>query len=149
MDSHYFINDLADTLASLTHRYNVGGIFIDYLQKIKSDEKSATRQLELQRISAILLESVVSLSIPVILGAQVDLEVKSKDEMTEDMMREAGDIGQNANIILGVWNEAKSDHTRIVQDPVDFTVKVLKNRDGTQPLNIDLKFNRPILTIRE
>ena len=149
LDSHYFINDLADTLASLTHRYNVGGIFIDYLQKIKSDEKSASRQLELQRISATLLESVVSLSIPVILGAQIDLEVKGKDELRSDKMREAGDIEQNANIILGVWNEAKSDDTRIVQDPVDFTVKVLKNRDGAQPFNIDLKFNRPILTIRE
>jgi DNA primase catalytic core len=149
IDTPYFINDLAHTLASLTQRFNVGAVFIDSLERIKSDEKSPTRQLELQRISATLLESAVRLSIPIIVGVQVNLEVKSKDELRSEKIREAGDIEQKANIILGVWNEAQADHTRIVKDPVDFTVKVLKNRDGKQPFNIDLKFNRPLLTIRE
>ena len=41
----------------------------------------------------------------IILGAQVNRNVTSFDTLTLDNMREAGDIEQDANLVLGIWNE--------------------------------------------
>ena len=41
----------------------------------------------------------------IILGAQVNRGVISLDTLNLDNMREAGDIEQDANLVLGIWNE--------------------------------------------
>lgn len=85
----------------------VAAVFIDYVQKLSTEEERANRQQEIQRICQTLLSTALDTRVAtsIILGAQVNRNVISFDTLTLDNMREAGDIEQDANLILGVWNE--------------------------------------------
>jgi replicative DNA helicase len=85
----------------------VAAIFIDYVQKLNTEEERVNRQQEIQRICQTLLNTALDerVNAAIILGAQVNREVKSLDTFTLDNMREAGDIEQDANLVLGVWDE--------------------------------------------
>jgi DNA primase catalytic core len=153
IDEPFFVDELADTLAQLKERYNVGAIFIDYIQKIKIKSRYPTRQVELQKISERILETAKGLSIPIILGAQLGRDPQHSDKVRLDNLREAGDIEQDANLVLGLYNEtmdkAQESGEFIKGDEVELKVTVLKNRNG--PVNEEraLTFNRPLLTIKE
>jgi replicative DNA helicase len=45
----------------------------------------------------------------IILGAQANREVKSLETFQMENMREAGDIEQDANIVIGVWDKEAAD----------------------------------------
>ncbi len=85
----------------------IAAIFIDYVQKLSTEEERVNRQQEIQRICQTLLTTTLDkrVAIPIILGAQVNREVKSLDTFNLSNMREAGDIEQDANLIIGIWNE--------------------------------------------
>jgi len=85
----------------------VAAIFIDYVQKLNTEEERVNRQQEIQRICQSLLNTALDerVNAAIILGAQVNREVKSLDTFTLDNMREAGDIEQDANLVLGIWDE--------------------------------------------
>ena len=85
----------------------VAAIFIDYVQKLNTEEERVNRQQEIQRICQTLLNTALDerVNAAIILGAQVNREVKSLDTFTLDNMREAGDIEQDANLVLGIWDE--------------------------------------------
>ena len=85
----------------------IAAVFIDYIQKLSTEEERTNRQQELQRICQALLTTTLDkrVAIPIILGAQVNREVKSLDTFNLSNMREAGDIEQDANLVLGIWNE--------------------------------------------
>jgi len=140
IEENYRAEDLTNVLSYIKERHEVGAVFIDYIQKIKAKGKFGTRQLELQEVSSQILEAAKNLSIPIILGAQL-----GRDKgMQLDNLREAGDIEQDANLVLGVCKKTDDfKKTRI-------ELTILKNRNGRvdkEPLVFD--FNLPILTIRE
>lgn len=102
-------------------------IVSDYLQKIplgETQDKNATRQQEIQKVSNILLNLAKKYPVPIIMGCQMRRpERESKSHQVEDDInadyfeniirlegaRESGDIEQDANLFLGV---AHSDHIR-------------------------------------
>src|SRR5262249_27250481 len=73
IDRRHTAEDLAATIAGLTSRpTNVGGILIDYIQKIPlSQPPSGQRYQELKRVSELILEQAVIQGIPILLGAQL------------------------------------------------------------------------------
>jgi len=83
---------------------NVGGVFVDYIQVIKPSEKAFSRQLELQRITANLRETAKSTDYPIILGAQFGRADSKAATLRLGNIREAGDIEQEASLVLGLWN---------------------------------------------
>lgn len=85
----------------------VAAVFIDYVQKLTTEEERANRQQEIQRICQALLWTALNKKVEtsIILGAQVNRNVTSFEELTLDKMREAGDIEQDANLVLGIWND--------------------------------------------
>lgn len=148
----YDIDSLVNVFNHLAREYDIGAIYIDYIQKIKIKGASYSRQNEIQKISERLLESSLSLGLPIILGAQFNREVKAKKDINEGKLREAGDIEQDANLVLGLWNGAKAKEDE-GHSPgpfeVDLDILVLKNRDGRAPAEVTLRFNRPVLRIYE
>ncbi len=153
-DEPFYVDKLNDILAYLKEKYKtLGAVFIDYFQKVKIKRKFNTRQLEIQKISEQILETAKSLSLPIILGAQVNREVKSLRDLTLDKLREAGDLEQDASLILGLYNNAmertEEDKDEEKNPVVDLNLIILKNRDGIVNENIDLFFNTPILTISD
>lgn len=85
----------------------VAAVFIDYVQKLTTEEERVNRQQEIQKICQTLLSTVLDkrAGTSIILGAQVNRNVTSFEELTLDKMREAGDIEQDANLVLGIWND--------------------------------------------
>jgi replicative DNA helicase len=85
----------------------VAAVFIDYVQKLSTEEKRDNRQQEIQRICQTLLSTALDkrFTTSIILGAQVNRTVKSLDTFNLDNMRESGDIEQDANLVLGIWDE--------------------------------------------
>lgn len=162
IDEPYQVGEWADCLTALSRRLSVGAVFVDYIQKVKIPGKWSSRQVELQRVSERILETAKSLSLPVILGAQLgrDKTVKAEERKVRlDNLRESGDIEQDANLVLGLFNESMQKAQDAEQDEegqpkllpavVPLKVSVLKNRNGAVGEERVLNFNRPLLTLSE
>ena len=153
IDRPYFVDELAGVLSSFAGRYQIGGVYIDYIQKIKIKGRYQSRQAEIQAISGQILEAAIALKIPIILGAQVNRTVESLETLTADKMREAGDIEQDANIVLGLWNKEKgTDDSPGRARQTELSIKILKNRDGQTTRPNDPKvliFDQPIFKITD
>lgn len=113
----------------------VAAIFIDYVQKLNTEEERVTRQQELQRICQALLNTALDrrVNAAIILGAQVNREVKSLDTFNLDNMREAGDIEQDANLVLGVWDEQAAKLDSLQQRLASISVKIEDIETGCVP----------------
>ena len=153
IDEPYFVDDLVDTVVYLSKRHDMGAIFIDSVQKIKTKGDHTSRQAELQRVSERMLETAKSLSVPIILGARVDGDPQRKDNTALEDLKGAEDIGRDAQLVLGLSTDAAgkaiADGTNLAESTLDLKVKILKNRNG--PINQEaiLRFNRPLLKISE
>lgn len=153
IDEPYFVDELDDTIAYLSERYDLGAVFIDYIQKIKIKGRYQTRQIEIQKVSERILEIAKSLRLPIILGAQLGRDTLHKDKVRLDNLREAGDIEQDANLVLGLYNEsmekAQDEGKPLDSEEVDLKLTILKNRNGIVNEDVMLNFNRPLLTIKD
>lgn len=157
-DTKYNIDKLAGMIRQLAGVYPIGAVYIDYIQKIGAAVKSYSRQTELQGISGKIQDTANQLKIPIILGAQFSREgersARSRGQegkktdrqkaITEDYIREAGDIEQDATLILSLWDDIKAGGN----DP-NLTVTVLKGRYGATGEQKFLKYNRPVCTIQD
>lgn len=154
MDKNFSIENLVEVISHLKnlHGDTLGGIFIDYIQKINSDKRFEIRQRQLQYISNILLQDVAKdLSVPLMIGAQLNRDTdKSADGRPKLYhLREAGDLEQDANVVLSVYNplsreenetEIRSDRNEIAP-VVPIELKTLKNRDGPANRTVNVLFN--------
>jgi 5S rRNA maturation endonuclease (ribonuclease M5) len=108
------IDDLERAIKDMAQYYDLGAIFIDYIQKIKIDRAGRTlsRQVQLQEISGRLLEISNDTNTPLILGAQLN-RVAADDTKAPTManLRESGDIEQDAATIVMLYrnNEDRSE----------------------------------------
>lgn len=152
IDESYYIDTLINQLYNFKNIYPLGAVFVDYIQKIKTTGRFGTRQLELQKISGQLLEASTKLSIPIILGCQLGRDKEHKNKVRLDNMREAGDIEQDANLVIGIYNDAmqkaQDEGKQLLQPEVDLKLTVLKNRNGEVNQEIHLSYNRPIWLIK-
>jgi replicative DNA helicase len=149
----FYIQDLLPIISSLKSKIPLGAIFIDYIQKIKNKEKFGTRQLELANTSNLILETAKGCSLPIILGAQLGRDKESKEKVKLDNLREAGDLEQDANLVLGLFNpsmqKALDEQDQILDRNVELKVTPLKNRGGIVNKTILLDFDRPLLKIKD
>lgn len=148
----YYVQDLSSIIASLkSQKVPLGAVFIDYIQKIKNKQKFGTRQLELADTSNIILETAKGYSLPIVLGAQLG-RGDSTDKVKLDNLREAGDLENDANLVLGLFNhsmnKSQNDQTPLTDRDVVLKVTPLKNRNGPVNKTIELNFDRPLLQIK-
>lgn len=152
-DHPYFVDDLSKVIGNHKERGKMGAIFIDYIQKIKFRGKASTRQLELQKISETILETAKLHSVPIILGAQFGRGNTKSEVLRLDNLREAGDIENDANVVLGIWNESKEITENKGKKPskrtVDLDIVLLKSRNGPSNQTVSLEFDRPLSTLQE
>jgi len=153
IDEPYFLEDLVDTVASLSKQHNVGAIFIDSIQKIKTRVEHTSIHAELQRVSERMHATAKSLSVPIILGAKVDRNPQRKGGIGLEDLKEAGDIDQDAHLVLGLHaddaEKVIEDGTNGADSTLDLKVTVLKNRNGPIHQEANLRFSRPLMKISE
>ena len=100
-------------------------IVIDYLQLVKADIRYQSRASEVGAISKAIKALAMELNIPIIALSQLNRvsEMRETREPTMGELREAGDIEQDASIIILLWNMD-------AEDPGKKGLKVDKNRQG-------------------
>lgn len=155
------ITELCNHINFFKNNYPLGAVFVDYIQKIPGDKNSSSfsRQNEIQNISGQLLETARSNDIPIILGAQLNRETdkrsgtgqknqSGKAQKNEDSskfkiklsdLRESGDLEQDANVVLGIYNSDVEDENSVKLNMID--VLVLKNRNGVTQIQTKLKWH--------
>lgn len=141
--------DLAATISLLARRGDTGAVFVDYIQKIPIQRQLSQRYLEVKIISDLLLEQAVRHNLPVIVGAQFNREPGG---VKLEHLREAGDLEQDAHLVLGLYNESVAKMEEGQQEKareVDLKVSVLKNRSGLAGSSFVLSFDMPILKIKD
>jgi len=124
----------------------VAAVFIDYVQKLTTEEERVNRQQEIQRICDILSRTTRDKRVKAafILGAQVNRNVTSLEELTLDKMREAGDIEQEANLVLGIWNEQAGNIDWLVARLGELKDKLKRLKLGIEDLTESRKPKKPL-----
>ena len=136
VDSRLTAEDLAATIGHLASGREIGAVFVDYIQKIGLQRPGGAekRYLEIKRVSELLLEQAVSCDLPIILGAQ--FRRGSGGEPGLDNLRESGDIEQDANLVIGLYNDTEDKRQQDTQSQAErpqeiaLELTVLKNRNG-------------------
>ena len=101
----YSAEKLCNHIEELSKEKATGGFFIDYFQKITSEQKGKkqNRQEELKHISDLLEEQVKHISLPMVLGVQFNRQVANPLLIDERNIGEAGDIERILDTIIALW----------------------------------------------
>jgi len=174
IDTPLPVDILAGVLENATYNYDVGGVFIDYAQRVKYSGTYETERVKIARVSETLRETSTRLDLPLIVGAQLNRE-NSKDKPQLDNLKEAGNLEEDANVVLGLYNwrtaivkeraheittkdgetkektlkNCKKGDVKIDLRATDLEVHILKNRNGVINEDALLSFDAPILKIKD
>lgn len=101
---------------------------------------------KVQGISATVRDLAVETGLPIIAGAQLNRRATEKTQganaskkltlpmlIRPEYLREAGDLEQDANLILGIYNRvagALEDREGNKGNIPDFSISIMKNRNG-------------------
>ena len=119
-------------------------IIIDYMQLLKADTTyRGNRAAEVGEISRSIKNLAMELNIPIIALSQLNRvsEMKETKEPTMAELREAGNIEQDASVIMLMWNLDNEDKTKK-------GCKVEKNRQGNTA-KVVMKFNGDLMRFEE
>ena len=119
-------------------------IIIDYLQLVTTDSRyKGNRTAEVGQISKSIKSLSMELNIPIIALSQLNRTSQMRDdkEPTMSELREAGDIEQDASVIILLWN---SD----INDTSKKGCKVEKQRQG-QLGKVSMRFNGDLMKFEE
>lgn len=83
---------------------NLGLIIIDFMTLMKSEGKYDSRNLEVGAISRELKLLAMELNIPIIVLSQLNRSVSDTDRPTLAALRDSGELEQNANKVIFLWN---------------------------------------------
>lgn len=119
-------------------------IIIDYMQLLKAETTyRGNRAAEVGEISRAIKNLAMELNIPIIALSQLNRvsEMKVTKEPTMAELREAGNIEQDASVIMLMWNIDEYDRTKK-------GCKVEKNRQGNTG-KVVMRFNGDLMKFEE
>ena len=129
--------DLMGVLDEVIETYGkdkIAGLYVDYLDLLKTDSKYDLYRIELGHITLSLKTLAVQYNIPVITATQLGrsiYRVQSSSELNVDQMGESIKKVEHADFVA-----------LLASDPIDETIvycKVGKNRSGKSKINLNMK----------
>lgn len=103
--SEMTIEELIRAIYFIKENSNAGLICIDYVQLLRMMKPTGgSRQEELKQICLMLKNCAVDTGLPILLAAQFNRTVVKEADLSPTNIREAGDIEQIANLVIGMWN---------------------------------------------
>ncbi|MDQ1351115.1 MAG: primase [Acidobacteriota bacterium] len=113
IDSNHNCGQLIDSIRSFAKTFDIGAVFIDSLPKIRleDEKKSMDYRQQLQEISDNLRKLAAEIRLPLILSAPLTTTTKGTpeyDNLVEENLVDLGCPDQNANLVIGLQNYARS-----------------------------------------
>ncbi|MFH1147456.1 MAG: DnaB-like helicase C-terminal domain-containing protein [Pseudomonadota bacterium] len=142
-------------ITRMAEAYDIGAIFIDYLQRLKMRDNYGTREAEILDITSALARTARDLSVPIILGMRIGIQGDRKAETKERTVRLGNllDADSDAHLIIGLWNESvknEKETGRVSRTrTTDLELLILKNKNGPANNEIVLSLDRPVLRIKD
>lgn len=139
-----YLNSLKKKARKMVKKYGVQKIYIDYLQRIRHQDRKLNGKYEIiTHISEELKALAVELEVPIICLAQLNRNnEKENREPKKSDLRGSGDIEQDADIIILLHHQViRDDGTVLVKNIVD------KYRNGPQG-SYNTIFNKQLRRIR-
>jgi DNA primase catalytic core len=150
IDRNYSVEELSSLIAYLTKRERIGALFIDYIQRMKTDAKTQDMRTKIAHISDSVLQIAKDSGLPIILGAQLNRATQdSKGGKPKlENLKEAGNLEEDANTVLSVYNESRekdedsegNSYNQLRE--VNLEIKALKNREGEPNRTALLTFDK-------
>lgn len=122
----------------------IGCIFIDHIQYMASTGRYSSRHHEISAVSKAIRAMAKDLNVPVIVLSQLNRDPAKTNSAPElHMMKESGDLEQDADLVIGIHRETKEDPVMLLAG--------LKGRDvGTWRSKVHFeRFTQQITDIRE
>jgi len=146
IDKNYSVEELYNLILYLNKKERIGGVFIDYIQRMRTDRKTQDKRTEIAHISDQVLQIAKDSGLPLILGAQLNRATNQKP--TLENLKEAGNLEEDANTVLSVYNESRErdesseGETLKGAREVELEIKALKNREGEVNQTATLLFDK-------
>jgi DNA primase len=157
IDRNYSVEELYRLITYLLGKgERIGGIFIDYIQRMRTERKTQDKRTEIAHISDQVLQIAKDSGLPIILGAQLNRDAKERPRL--EHLKEAGNLEEDANTVISVYCQAREEEeaTQTDESPhqervVTLELKTLKNREGEVNRTETLDWDRwtGLLTDRE
>ena len=139
------IGAFASSVRQVRSRGGVGIAIVDYLQLIRSQDRSANRAQEVSNNSRALKLAAMDFGIPILVLSQVDrASVKGDGQIGLHSAKESGDIENDADVLM--WIKGP-ELLRDQNTPVKFWIG--KQREGPAGFGIDVVFHPESQTFRE
>jgi DNA primase len=141
---NYSVEDLDRILTTKrVKEERISVVFLDYIQRMKTEQRTQDLRTTINAISDGVLQIAKGTGISVIAGAQLSRETDTKGSHRVENLKESGNLEEDANLIITVYNEAREKPEENFPDPVSLEIKVLKNREGEVNTKTVLYWNRP------
>ncbi len=113
----------------LQDKFGIKAIFVDYLQLMRINEHTESRQVEISKISGSLKALAMELKVPVIALSQLSRKLEERTDKRPMMsdLRESGSIEQDADTIIMLFREWIHDKTKPEKGA---EINVVKQRNG-------------------
>ncbi len=154
-DKRLYAHELASMIGRTASMGKVGAVFVDYIQKIPLERPHSVPYMNIKEVSGLLLEQAVARDIPIVVGAQFNRAgtTAARERPRLEHLREAGDLEQDAALVLGLYNESVAtieEEGKETKGPtVELEVSVLKQRGGIVGRKTGLSFERPTLKLTD
>ena len=144
---NYSVEELSKLLAYANKKENIGGVFIDYIQRMRTEKNFKDTTPEIAYISKQVLEIAKETGLPIILGAQLNRSTSIGKPSLENL-KASGSLEEDANTVLSVYNESRERDESLDgasyngQREVELEIKALKNREGEANRTTALTFDK-------
>ena len=124
------IEQIHATCKTIKDRRGLDIVFIDYLQLMRTNEKTGNREQEISTMSRKAKMMAVDLQVPVVLMSQLNRGVESRADKRPVLsdLRESGAIEQDADIVLFIYRDVV--YNEMTPTPEMCELKVAKHREG-------------------
>lgn len=125
------------------HKQPLDAIFVDYIQRMHTAEKRATRDWEMSVISNELKNLARELSVPVFVLSQLNRQVENREDKhpRPSDLRDSGTLEQDADVILGLYREDEYKRDKPGYTTTNLAeILVLKQRNGAAHVAANLHF---------
>jgi len=128
------IRELRSKARTMKAKYDIQIIFIDYLQLMKAEVRSDSRQEEVTAISSGIKALAKELKIPIIVLAQLNREVEKTQGLPKlSHLRESGAIEQDADVVAFLHRDRDEQQENSPDAKIkglDSILLIGKNRNG-------------------